>query len=51
MNNLLTKIKRYNLVQIFMAVVTYCAILKLGLLKSYNIVSWLVLLILILANP
>lgn len=48
MNNLLTKIKNYNLVQIFLAVITYCAILKLGLLKSYNIVSWLVLLILIL---
>ena len=48
MKDLILKIKSTKLVQIFMAIITYYVIIKLELLKAYNFVSWMILLILIL---
>ena len=48
MKDLILKIKSTKLVQIFMAIITYYVIIKLELLKAYNFVSWVILLILIL---
>lgn len=48
MKNLLSKIEYKKIIKIFMALMTYVAIVRLEVVKAYDVISWAILLILIL---